>query len=424
MTPPRALEDLFTRQRGEFPGMRGELVHLNNAAGSEMPEGAIAAMTEWMRSSFTNEGKIFRRLQACSDMKIAAHEATADLLGAAPDEVALGANTTSNLFYVSRVLARRFRPGDRVLVSEACHEANIAPWVALRDQGIDVDFIPMRPDTHLDYAWLEQNLDERTRLVSFGASSNGTGTMHDIGRVVSLSRRVSALVSLDAAHFAPHQPIDVSELGVDLLFFSIYKCFGPHLGGLYIRRGLCEELVPYGPFSGGPGARGADRLETGTRNLEAYAGWLGAIDYLERLGRAAAPLLGGDVATRRQALRVAMRAIAQWEADLTEHADARLAELPGIELYRQEPSDHRPRLGVFSFNVRGRTPVEIAHELERADIEAVVGNNGAMRTMARLARDFGEIGVRLSIAHYNTRRDVDRAIELIERLAAASLRPG
>jgi selenocysteine lyase/cysteine desulfurase len=236
--------------------------------------------------------------------------------------------------------------------------------------------------------------------------------------VVSLARRVSALVSLDAAHFAPHQPIDVAALDVDLLFFSIYKCFGPHMGGVYIRRALCEALVPYGPHTGGPGARGADRLETGTRNLEAYAGWLGTIAYLERLGRAAAPLIGGDVATRRQALQVAMCAIAAWEGALTEHGDAQLAALPGLELYRQAPSDPRPRLGVFSFNVRGRTPVEVAQALEHAAIEAVVGNNGAVRTMARLARDFGEIGVRLSIAHYNTREDLDRAIACVASLVA------
>src|SRR4029079_2594909 len=120
--------------------------------------------------------------------------------------------------------------------------------------------------------------------------SNGTGTLHDIERVVRAARRVGALVSLDAAHYAPHRPIDVRALDVDLLFFSIYKCCGPHIGGFYIRRAVLADVVPYSPDPGGNPPE-AWRFETGTRFLESYAGWLGTIDYLERLGRAAAPLL-------------------------------------------------------------------------------------------------------------------------------------
>ena len=344
-----------------------------------------------------------------------------ELIGASADEVGLGANTTTNLFSVSRSLARLWKPGDRVLVSEACHEANIAPWLALRDQGISVDFIPMLPDTHLDYAWLEQNLDRRTRLVTFGASSNATGTMHDLERVISLARGASALVSLDAAHFAPHQPIDVAKLGIDLLFFPIYKCFGPHLGAFYIRRELLQTLVPFSGDPGVSGSRTASHFETGTRSFEGYAGWLGALTYLADLGRAAGTDLGRvagasateGAPTRRDALSAALRAIAAWEAEITQYGDARLAEVPGIVAYRQCPVDRQARVGVLSFNLRGRDPLEVARALERAGIEAAVGNNGAVRTMARLAGDFGGIALRLSLAHYNTKADLDAAIQCL-----------
>ena len=353
---------LFAQRRREFPGLTGDLVHLNNAAGSEMPERAITAMAAYTRSGFSNEGKIFPRQQDSFELRTETHQATAELIGASADEVGLGANTTTNLFSVSRSLARLWKPGDRVLVSEACHEANIAPWLALRDQGISVDFIPMLPDTHLDYAWLEQNLDGRTRLVTFGASSNATGTMHDLERVISLARRASALVSLDAAHFAPHQPIDVAKLGIDLLFFSIYKCFGPHLGAFYIRRELLQTLVPFSADPGVSGSGTASHFETGTRSFEAYAGWLGALAYLTDLGRAAGTIgrAAGASATegaptRRDALSAALRAIAAWEAELTQYGDARLAEVPGIVAYRQSPVDRRARVGVLSFNLRGRS---------------------------------------------------------------------
>jgi cysteine desulfurase family protein (TIGR01976 family) len=408
-----SLAALFAQRRSEFPGLTGNLVHLNNAAGSEMPERAITAMAAYTRSGFSNEGKIFPRLQDSLELRTETHQATAELIGASADEVGLGANTTTNLFSVSRSLARLWKPGERVLVSEACHEANIAPWLALRDQGISVDFIPMLPDTHLDYAWLEQNLDRRTRLVTFGASSNATGTMHDLERVISLARRASALVSLDAAHFAPHQPIDVAKLGIDLLFFSIYKCFGPHLGAFYIRRELLQTLVPFSADPGVSGSRTASHFETGTRSFEAYAGWLGALAYLTDLGRAAGASATEGAPTRRDALSAALRAIAAWEAELTQYGDARLAEVPGIVAYRQSPVDRRARVGALSFNLRGRDPLEVARALERAGIEAAVGNNGAVRTMARLAGDFGGIALRLSLAHYNTKADLDAAIECL-----------
>ena len=81
--------------------------------------------------------------------------------------------------------------------------------------------------------------------------------------------------------------------------------------------------------------------------------------------------------------------------------------------YRQSPVDRRARVGVLSFNLRGRDPLEVARALERAGIEAAAGNNGAVRTMARLAGDFGGIALRLSLAHYNTKADLDAAIECL-----------
>lgn len=407
----RDLESLFAHQRSQFPGLSGDLVHLNNAAGSEMPETAIAAMAAFMRTGFVNEGKIFGRLARCAELSHDAHQATADLLGAEAAEIAIMPSTTAAVFSVSRALARTWAAGDRVLISEACHEANIAPWLALRQTGVTVDFIPMRADTHIDYEWLEANIDARTRLVSFGASSNGTGTMHDIARVVRVAKSAGALVSLDAAHFAPHRPIDVRALDVDLLFFSIYKCCGPHIGAVYVRRALADELSP---FAAGPGGPGAWKLESGSRPFESYAGWLATIDYLEALGKRAAAT---PPSSRPAALTAAMTAIGEWETVLAAHLDAAFADVPGLVEIRQPRGDARPRLGVLCFNLARRDTADIARGLEKAGIEAVMGSNGAVRTMSKLAADFGGIGIRLSLAHYNNRADIDRAAAAVRAIA-------
>jgi cysteine desulfurase family protein (TIGR01976 family) len=426
------LESFFAAQRQHFPALgesagHGDLVHLNNAAGSEMPEAAIAAMAGWIRSNFCNEGATFRRLEASRALVLAARQATADLLGAAPEEIGFGANTTTNLFSVIRTLGRTLRPGDRVLVSEACHEANIAPWRTLEETGAVIAEIPMLDDTHLDYEWLEAHVDERTRIVTVGASSNGTGTIHDIARVARAARRVSALVSIDAAHFVPHRPLDVSRLDADLVFFSIYKCFGPHLGAFYARRSLCEGLPPSGLPRPPAEEATAARFETGTRSFESLAGWLATLGYLEDLGRscprpsdASKEAAAAEAPpTRREALRAGLEAVSAWEEELTRYADARLRALPGLELYAQRPDDPRPRLGVFCFNLRGIPPSAVARALEDAGIEGVLGHNGAIRTLARLAGGQGGIGIRLSLAHYNSREDVDRALDCLARLSAS-----
>lgn len=419
-----SLEDFFAALRARFPGLvRGAgagRVPLNNAAGSEMPEAAIEAMATWIRSNFVNEGVTFPRLEASRGLAREARAATADLLGARPEEVGFGANTTTNLFYISRAVARTFQRGDRILISEACHEANIAPWLALADYGLAVDFIPMRPDTHIDYEWLEANIDERTRLVSVGMSSNGTGTIHDVARVARAARRVGALVSLDAAHYVPHRPVSFEELDADLLFFSLYKCFGPHLGAFCVRQSLCERLPPFGMPWPEAEQRTAVRFEAGTRSFESLAGWLATLEYLADIGTSC-PRADADApapARRRDALAAGMDALARWEEELTRYGDERLRAVPGIELYMQDASDARPRLGVFCFNLKGRPTAEVARALANAGIEAVMGHNGAMRTMQKLTPDTGGSGIRLSLAHYNTRADIDRAVDCLLAIAS------
>jgi cysteine desulfurase family protein (TIGR01976 family) len=410
------LADVFARQRREFPGLGTDRVHLNNAAGAEMPEAAIVAMADFMRARYSNEGRVFERQLQSVDLAREAHEATADLLGASPDEVAITPSTSVGVSMISRALGKELRPGDRIFVSEACHESHLAPWLACAEAGVEVALVPMLEDTRPDYAWLEEHADDRTRLIAIGASSNVTGTIHDVDRVVRLARKVGALVSVDAAHFAAHRPIDIASLDVDLLFLSGYKCFGPHLGACYIRRSLVERLVPHGVYSWRPFA---SRFELGSRNLEGFAGWLGALEYLARLGRSTMQPVERAGATRRASLVAALRVIQEWEAELTAHADARLLEIPGLELYRQPSTDTRARLGVFSFNIEGREPLEVARALDAAGIEAALGHNGAVRTMAKCAPDFGGISVRLSVAHYTTMEEIDRAVDT---LASRSVR--
>ena len=174
--------------------------------------------------------------------------ALADLLACAPNEIAFGANATSNMFVVSRALSRSWNPGDEIVVSEMDHHSHIDTWVlAARDRGVTVRHLPVNPKTlMLDLSELNTLINANTKLVAVGYASNAIGTIND---VVSISRRcheVGALLSVDAVHIAPHKAIDMGALGADMLFCSAHKSSADTLASRRSARMCSTSLTPIG----------------------------------------------------------------------------------------------------------------------------------------------------------------------------------
>src|SRR5262249_25995474 len=215
-----------------------------------------------------------------------AHRALADLLNApSPDEIIFGANMTTLTFQLSRALARTWKPGDEVLVTQLDHDANVTPWVlAARDAGAAVRHVDVHPeDCTLDLEDLRRKLGSRTRLVAVGVASNAVGTVNDVRTVARWAHEAGAQVFLDAVHYAPHGPIDVQAWDCDYLACSVYKFFGPHVGVLWGRRALLEELPAYKvrPAPDDP----PGKWMTGTQNHEGIAGVVAAVEDLASLGQ-------------------------------------------------------------------------------------------------------------------------------------------
>ena len=202
----------------------------------------------------------------------AARAGMAAFLGAAsPQEIAFGPNMTSLTFALSRAIGRRFGPGDEIIVTELDHDANVTPWLDLAERGVVIKRAPVRLDEcTLDMDAFAALLSPRTRLVAVTLASNAVGTVTDIAAITRLAHEAGALVWADAVHFGPHGPIDVRALDVDFLVCSAYKFFGPHLGILYGRAALLEELTPY-QLRAAPHTA-PEKFETGTKNHECLAG--------------------------------------------------------------------------------------------------------------------------------------------------------
>jgi cysteine desulfurase family protein (TIGR01976 family) len=407
------------------PGPDGRpLAFFDNPAGTQICGEALDRIRGYLVAMNANHGGAFRASRESDAMVLEARGAMADFLGAArPEEIVFGQNMTTLTMHVSRSLARELSPGDELVVTRLDHDANVAPWLlAARDCGCSVRWVDFDPG---ECAWsaeeLARQVNERTKIVAVGCASNATGTINPVAEAVRIAHSVGALCVVDAVHYAPHGPLDVSSLGCDILVCSAYKFFGPHLGILYGRYDLLDRLPAYKVRPSGDTP--PDKFETGTQSFESIAGVLGAIEYLEWVGEAFAAVPGrrqdhAAAQSRRATLTAAMEAIREHEAGLARDLHDGLAPIPGLRLYGiGDPRQFHRRVPTFAFTLEGRQPRAICEELDRAGITAWDGNFYARETTMRLGLEESGGMVRVGAAHYTTREEIDRLSAAVRAIA-------
>ena len=254
--------------RAKFPALSGPTVRLDGPAGSQIPRQVIVSIAEYLATCSANLGGVFAESLAAARLVERARELTAAFFGT-PDagEVGFGLNaSTVNAALVARTAAG-MNKGDEIVVSALDHDASVLPWRrAAAEHGLTLRVVGLCDDGRLDMDHLAAVINARTRVVALTYAANATGTTVDVTAVVRLAHAAGALAWLDATHIAPHEPLRVRELGVDVAFCSAYKFFGPHLGLYYARHDL------------------AAGIEAGTPPMESLAGLVAAFDYLDEVG--------------------------------------------------------------------------------------------------------------------------------------------
>ncbi len=370
---------------------------VDNAAGAQLPDLALERMQRYLAHDNAQRGAIFARPHATTELIGEAKQEFATLVGAPVAQVGVGLNGTSLAFAFSRLLAATVQRGDRIIVTAADHEANVAPWMWLRRFGVQVHVVPVDAHGGLEFEKYLAFLERNPVLVALPWASNSTGIVFDVPRLADAAKAAGALVVVDGVQALPHFPIELPPT-VDFAFFSAYKMYAPHFGFWYASRRVLERYVQShdAHVVGGDGRHWT--LETGTQNHEGLAGWLGTLAYMRDI----------DKQPRR-----ALAKIARYEAALSAYARQRFAERGDrVQLYGRPASEER--LPVFAFNVRGLASDELAQRFEDANIEARVGDYHSPRLMAMLAGGAGGRAVRISLAHYNTTDDLDRCFEVID----------
>ena len=411
--------------RAQFPALASGAVFFDNPGGTQVARQVVERMTDYLLRTNANHGGAFKTSADSDAVVHAAHAAVADFLGAAsPDEIVFGANMTTLTFALSRALGRRLGPGDEIVVTRLDHDANIAPWLLMaEDRGATVRWVDLRTqDCTLVMEDFEAQITEHTKIVACGYASNAVGTINDVRLVVELAHAAGALCFVDAVQYAPHGPIDVHSLGCDFLACSAYKFFGPHVGALYGRYELLDELRAYKvrPAPSEP----PGKFETGTGNFEGCAGVLGALEYLEWVGET----LGGKHARahagrfqgRALKLKQAMSAIQEYERELSQALLDVLEETPGVTIYGI--TDRRrlaERVPTVSFTLKGRHPRQVAEELNKAGVYVWDGNYYALAVTERLGLEGSGGMVRVGPVHYNTVEEIHRLGEALGEIVSA-----
>jgi cysteine desulfurase family protein (TIGR01976 family) len=406
--------------RREFPALSPPdrarpPVFLDGPAGSQVPQSVVDAMGAYILRDNANHGGAFATSRRTDAMVARARTAFADLVGASdPEEIVFGANMTTLTFHLAKALARTWRPGDEVVVTDSDHDANVMPWVlAARGAGCEVERIRVNADSTLDLDDAARTITAKTRLVAVGAASNLSGTIHPVRAIAALARARGAAVFVDAVHLAPHARLDVQALGCDFLALSAYKLFGPHVGVLWGRRALLEQLAA-DKVRPAPD-HGAEKWQTGTACFEGIAGALAAVQYLERLG---SPFLADSGGGRRAALDAAFGAIERHERPLCARLLAGLAAIPGVRVVGLgDAARAHERCPTVSFVARRVPPAELARSLAERGVYAWAGNSYAIALSAALGLE--PLGaLRLGLLHYNTAEEVDRVLAELRTLLA------
>ena len=388
--------------------MRGNnrLVYLDSGATSQKPRQVLDAERNFYEQS---NAAVHRGAHLLAEEASIAYEGArqvlANFLNAEVDEVIFTKSATESINALAYSFGNsengsRFalKAGDRIVVSEIEHHANLIPWQQLAKRtGAELVWFSVDPDGRLDLSNLEELVNTSTKIVAITHQSNVLGTIVPLKDIVSRAHAVGAVVVLDACQSAPHFAIDVKALDIDFLAFSAHKALGPTgIGILWGRREFLNSMEPF--LTGGSmiesvtmteakWAPSPKRFEAGVPNMAQAVGFAAAINYLNELG---------------------MDNVAKHEHDLTSYALKKFLQLDKVEVIG--PKNNVDRGSVISFTIDGIHPHDVGQVLDQYGVAVRTGHHCAWPLMQKL----GLVGTtRASFYVYNDEADVDVLIDSI-----------
>ena len=389
------------RVRGLYPTLGAGIAHLDGNFSTLLPETVIRAIITTLRSSPSQPGSRSTRSQRAASAVDNARRAIGDLVGASPECVVLGANVPTLIDRFAGLIVREWQLGDEIVLSRLDDDSNVRPWVAAaKTIGAIVRWAEVDVETGELPEWqYDRLISRRTRLVTVPLANLATGAIPDTRRISGLAHAVGALVVVDAGAALPHMPLDMAELGADLLGVSVSAFGGPTVGAMVARDGLLYELDEDST------APVPQRYELGSLPVELLDGVVAAVDHLSSLDEWAS-------GTRRQRLVSSLTATGEYERQLFAVLDRRLRSIPGVTVLGSPVR----RVPLVSFAVDGRKPAEVGDFMLARGVSVWTGANGMGHFMTALGAD--ELGgtVHVGLMPHTTRSEVEQLARALNEL--------
>jgi len=367
------------------------LIYLDSGATSQKPNSVIDAESNFYRFNNAAVHRGAHQLaEEATDNFENARSIVAEFIGAKSDEIVFTKSATESINLIAYALTEKVKPGDRIVVSEMEHHANLVPWQQLAKRtGAELAWFEVTPEGRLDLSDIEKVITSNTAIVAITHQSNVLGTINPLEQIVKRAEAVGAEVLLDACQSVPHMSVDVRKLGVDYLAFSGHKALGPTGVGVLWGRNL-ESLPPF-LFGGSmienvtmtdaTWAPAPKKFEAGVPNMAQAIGLGAALNYLSKVG---------------------LNQIHEHEIYLTKALIAGLGDINGINIFGPKEIDLRG--GVVSFTLDGIHPHDLGQFLDSKGIAVRTGHHCAWP----LARKFKvQATTRASLYLYNELSDID-----------------
>ena len=392
--------------RRDFPILSREvygkpLVYLDNGASAQKPQAVIDAVSHAYSHEYAN---VHRGLHFLSNAATEAYEAAREkvrrfLNAGSVDEIVFTKSSTEAINTVAYGWGMpHIGEGDEIVLTIMEHHSNIVPWHFIRErQGAKLVWVPVDDDGAFHIEDFEKSLTDKTKLVAITHMSNALGTIVPVKDICRIAHERGIPVLVDGSQGAVHMPVDVRDIDCDWYVMTGHKLYGP--SGIGVLYGKMDRMKQMRPFMGG-GEMIVDvsedavtyndpphRFEAGTPPIVQAIGLGCALDYMEKVGRAA---------------------IAAHEADLTAYATERLRAVNSLKVFGNAPG----KGGIFSFELEGIHAHDVSMVIDRQGVAVRAGTHCAQPLLKR----FGVTSTcRASFAMYNTRAEVDKLAEALEQ---------
>ncbi len=384
--------------REDFNILNSNIIYFDNAATTLKPKVLSESLSDYYNNYSSNIHRGDYDISLVAEKKYEESRLkVAKFINANYNEIVFTSGTTDSL---NKIILGYFedylKENDEVLTTQAEHASLLLPLFELKDKkNIKVNYIPLDENYSLTLDNVKNSITENTKLIAISYVTNIIGDIRNVKEIIDYAHEKGILVLLDAAQAAPHKKVDVKDLDVDFLAFSMHKMLGPTgVGILYGKEELLEKTKPI-IVGGGMNASfendGSkvysdlpERLEAGTPNIAGVIATGSIIDYIENIG---------------------IDNIEKYESNLKKYAIEKLSQNSNITIYNKNNNS-----GLIAFNYKGIFSQDIAIYLNKYNICVRAGNH-----CSKILKN--ELGVRntvrISLYFYNTKEEIDRLVEVL-----------